>query len=316
MAIRKIIKDMSTTFHAYWREKKAAIAIMFAVMAPVVIGTAGMSVDYAQAFLVKQRLAQAIDAAALAATASSSDPAIVKQKVKQFFDVNYPPEKLGATFEPHVNVNGNLVEVTGTAIYTTVFVRIFGIDELDVEAETVVQKEVQGLEIVLVLDNTGSMNTNNNIAKLRTAACEFVEILYGTYDPELTDDCLDRYGSYVEAENEYVKVGIVPYATSVNVGPYGLGYDDAGSAYESQFLSNPQGLSFSNDADTDICILDEDDGTDVTDQSGPWNMYRWCRDNDDKCQEIAANCGRNLSAVKMNIMRLRQSLRSCINQQI
>jgi len=158
---------------------------------------------------------------------------------------------------------------------------VFGIDTLDVEAETVVQKEVQGLEIVMVLDNTGSMATNNNIAKLRTAACEFVEILYGTYDAEATEDCLDRYESYVTAENEYVKVGIVPYATSVNVGPYGLGYDDGGASYETAFLNNPQGLSFSNDADTNICIIEEDDGTDVTDHSGPWDMYRWCRRNSD-----------------------------------
>ena len=33
-------------------------------------------------------------------------------------------------------------------------------------------------------------------------------------------------------------------------------------------------------------------------------------------REIAASEGRSLSAVKMNLMRLRQSLRSCINQQL
>ena len=278
MAILKTIKNLNAALHSYMREQKAAIAILFALMAPVLIGSAGITIDYAQAYMIKQRLLQAIDAAALAATASSSDPDVVEQKVQEFFDVNYPPEKLGATFTPDVNVNGNLVEVTGYATYTTVFVRVFGIDELEVEAETVVQKEVKGLEIVLVLDNTGSMNTNNNIAKLRTAACEFIEILYGTYDADAADDCLDRYGSYVVAENEYVKVGIVPYATSVNVGPYGLGYDDDGNAYESAFLANPLGLTFSNDANTNICVLEEDDGTDVIDHSGDWYMYRWCRD--------------------------------------
>ena len=33
-------------------------------------------------------------------------------------------------------------------------------------------------------------------------------------------------------------------------------------------------------------------------------------------REIAANSGRSLSAVKMNLMRLRQSLRTCIKQQV
>lgn len=43
-----------------------AIAIMFALMAPVIVGSAGFALDYAMAYLVQQRLAQAIDASALA----------------------------------------------------------------------------------------------------------------------------------------------------------------------------------------------------------------------------------------------------------
>jgi len=272
------IKNTYTAFKVYLKETRAAIAILFALMAPIVIGAAGMAIDYSQAYLMKQRLSQAIDAAALAATASQTEEAGISNKVNQFFELNYPG--LG-TVVPVVDVNGNLVSVSVYATYYTVFAGVLGVPEIEVGAETVVQREVKGLEVVLVLDNTGSMATNNNIAKLRTAACEFVEILYGTYDPDSTIDCLDRYDNFVVAENDFVKVGVVPYATSVNVGPYGLGYDDAGSLYESQFLSNPQGLTFSNDADTNICILEEDDGTDVIDQSGPWNMYRWCRRNSD-----------------------------------
>lgn len=266
----------------YYRDTRAAIIVLFAIMAPLLIGSAGMALDYAQAYLVQQRLAQAIDAAALAAAAASSDPDAINQKVQDFFDVNYPEEKLGITFDPVVVINGSLVTVTGVATYETTFLTVLGIDAIDVGAETVVVREVKGLEVVLVLDNTGSMSTNNNIGKLRQAACEFVEILYGTYDPDaVEDDCLERYGAYVEAENEFVKIGLVPYATSVNVGPYGLGYDDEGDAYETAFMNNPTGLEFSNDSDTDLCITEDDDGTDVTDFAGPWDMYRWCRDEDD-----------------------------------
>jgi len=272
-----MIKVIQKSATAYVRNMVGAIAIMFAVMAPVVIGTAGMAVDYSQAYMVQQRLAQAIDAAALAATASSTDANVIEQRVRDFFNANYPESKLGATFVPQVTIEGNLVRVTGYAQYTTLFVHILGVDVIDVVADTTVQREVKGLEVVLVLDNTGSMATNNNIGKLRTATCEFIEILYGTYDADEAQDCLDRYGSFVTAENEFVKVGLVPYATSVNVGPYGLGYDDDGNSYDSSFLANPLGLSFSNDGDTDICILEEDDGTDVLDHAGPWYMYRWCR---------------------------------------
>ncbi|MFK7840516.1 MAG: pilus assembly protein TadG-related protein [Bdellovibrionales bacterium] len=286
MMMYRIFMKCITGLCDYLKSTKAAIGILFAVMAPVVIGSAGVAIDYSQAYLVKQRLSQAIDAAALAATASSNDPDVIEAKVKKFFDVNYPPEKLGATIDPTVYVDGNVVRVVGNASYTTLFIRIFNIDSIAVQADTEVQREVKGIEVVLVLDNTGSMATNNNIGKLRTAACEFVEILYGTYDGEGTEDCLDRYGDYVTASNDFVKVGIVPYATSVNVGPYGLGFDDGGVAYDDQFLSNPLDLTFSNDVNTDICVLEQDDGTDVLDHAGPWSMFRWCRDT----QTDAAEC--------------------------
>lgn len=276
-----MIKDAYKNMMKYYRNTRAAIVVLFALMAPLIIGSVGMALDFAQAYLVQQRLAQAIDAAALAGAAMSNDASVIEQKVEDFFEANYPPEKLGATFDPTVTVNGNEVTVTGRAQYSTFFLGVIGVDEIDVNAETVVQREVKGIEVVLVLDNTGSMGTNNNIGKLRTATCEFIEILYGTYDSEDTSDCLDRYGSSVVAENEFVKIGLVPFATSVNVGPYGLGYDDAGDDYGTAFLNNPLGLTFSNDGDTDVCAIEEDDGSDVQDQSGPWYMYRWCRDKDD-----------------------------------
>ena len=53
----------------YVRDTSAAIIILFAIMVPMLVGSAGMALDFAQAYLVKQRLSQAIDAAALAATA-------------------------------------------------------------------------------------------------------------------------------------------------------------------------------------------------------------------------------------------------------
>ncbi|MGH1398072.1 MAG: pilus assembly protein TadG-related protein [Alphaproteobacteria bacterium] len=265
----------------YLGNTSAAIAIVAALAMPLVIGVSGAAVDYAHVYLVQQRLAQAIDAAALAATASSSEADVIKQKVKDFFAANYSEEKIGTTFDPVVEVIGGEVSVSATARYDTFFLDIFNVDTIDVYAQTVVVREIKGLEVVLVLDNTGSMGTNNNIGKLRTASCEFVEILYGTYDSEDVQDCLDRYGDFVVPKNEHVKVGLVPYSTSVNVGPYGLGYDDDGAVYDTAFMSNPIGASFSNDGDTDLCIIEGDDGSDVSDHTGPWSMYRWCRDAGD-----------------------------------
>ncbi len=264
----------------YIRCSSATIAVSFALMAPVVIGSAGMALDFAQAYLVQQRLAQAIDASALAAAASETSQAGIQAKVDSFFEANYPEEKLGAAFDPVVSVIGSEVTVTGVARYNTFFLALIGIEQIDVEAETTVVREVQGLEVVMVLDNTGSMNSNNNIQALRDAATSFTEILF------------DR-----TSNPEYVKIGMVPYSSSVNVGLYGLGLDPAGGVYADGdvFVDLPAGTTYTNNVWTQNqsewrgCVLAYNEGgydagstvndpypNDARDSYvGPWDPYRF-----------------------------------------
>lgn len=213
----------------YIRDLGGAIIVAFAVMAPIVIGAAGMALDYSRAYLVQQRLAHAIDAAALAAASSSTDEALIRQKILDFFEKNYPPEKLGITFDPVVTVNGHEVHVTGNADYNTLFLKLIGIYQIDVDAETTVQREIRGLEVVLVLDNTGSMDTSKNIRALKTGAQNFINILF------------DR-----AQEPEDIKIGLVPYSNSVRVGRYGIGKNPDGSNYDGgqTFVTLPTGINY------------------------------------------------------------------------
>tara|TARA_B100001989_G_scaffold246955_1_gene218525 strand:- start:1472 stop:2872 length:1401 start_codon:yes stop_codon:yes gene_type:complete len=280
-----IIEKTKNLIRTFVRDKTATIAIMFGIMAPVLIGVAGMSLDYSQAYLVKQRLAQALDAAALAGAAASTEEAEIEQRVLDFFHANYPPEKLGIEYTPSVQVVGDEVRVGGSARYETTFLRVIGVDFIDVSAETTVVREVQGIEVVLVMDNTGSMSTNNNIGALRNAASNFVYIMYGIdpddgalADPSSLDDMATR-------DRDYIKIGLVPYSTSVNVGPYGLGEDRNGDYYGEAFVNNPHDLSYTDYYNTSTnwfgCVLAHDYPADTTDHEGPWDMYRYCRDEDD-----------------------------------
>lgn len=272
---------MWSNIRNYWFETSGAIALMFGLMVPILVGVAGVSLDYSQAFLVKQRLAQALDAAALAAAASSTDEAAITQKVKDFFEANYPPDRLGVTFEPVVQVIGDEIIVSGTAYYNTTFLSVLGIDVINVDAETTVLREVQGIEVVLVMDNTGSMNSNNNIAALRAAASNFVYIMHGidtdegeAADPSLLDSMATR-------DSEFIKIGLVPYSSSVNVGPYGLGEDKDGNYYSTPFVNNPHDIPYTTtywSEDWLGCVLAHDYPDDTLDHEGPWDMYRYCRD--------------------------------------
>ncbi len=268
---------------SYCCDKTASMAVMFGIMAPILIGVAGMSLDYSQAYLVKQRLAQALDSAALAAVASEQGEAAIRQKVLDFFEANYPVSELGVTFDPIVSVAGDEVTVTGYAQYHTLFLRVIGIDVLDVSAETTVVREVQGIEVVLVMDNTGSMSTNNNIQALRNAASNFVYIMYGIDVDAGAAASVDSLDSMATRDKSLIKVGMVPYSTSVNVGPYGLGKDLYGDYYGEPFVNNPDNLSYTTNANSNNwfgCVLADDYPGDTIDQEGPWDMYRYCKDDD------------------------------------
>ncbi len=261
-----------------------AIAAAFGLLIPVVVSATGVFIDMSQGYLVRARLASALDAAALAAAATGSDDeAFLEQRVEDFVEANYPSDKIGTNILVTTILNGDELTVSASAELNTSFMRIFGFDFLDVAASTTVQREVRGLEVVMVLDNTGSMATNDNIGTLRTATESFVTILFESVsDPEL------------------VKVGLVPYASSVNVGPYGLGMDLDSDSYGEPFVIPPEDDIYASydsslnpltgddygidedDLEYDLslkgqwhgCVLAEEYTLDTEDHAGPWEMYR------------------------------------------
>lgn len=277
----KILIDKIDT---YLRHQSGVIAVAFGLMIPVVVGAVGLSVDISQAYLVKARLASALDAAALAAAASGSDDeGVIQDKVDAFMEANYPEGRIGTKVAVDVSLDGDELTVTATARLNTSFMKVFGYETVDVDAETIVQREVRGLEVVMVLDNTGSMSTDNNIGTLKTATTNFIEILFESVeDPEL------------------VKVGLVPYSSSVNVGPYGLGYDYEDDDYGDPFVVPPEDDEYAgyynglnqytgnyygideDDLEYDTsrkgqwhgCVLAEEHPLDTEDHEGPWEMYR------------------------------------------
>ena len=100
----------------------------------------------------------------------------------------------------------------------TYFMRVFGHDQMNVSARTVIERQTTGMELALVMDNTGSMwnsDTATNLAgtpfaAMRDAALNLVDIIYGEED-----------------ELDNVWVSLVPYVAAVNIGPTRTGWLDA-----------------------------------------------------------------------------------------
>lgn len=298
----------------YFKNKAGAAAIVFGMIVPVVLCAMGLSVDVAQAYLVRERLTHALDAAALAAAASASDdPHEIEQKVLDFMDANYPDEKIGRTMTVEVTPGVDTLAVNATARLDTSFMKVFGYKTVDVSVETEIKREVKAIEVALVMDVTGSMSTNNNIGALRTAATNFVNTMF------------DR-----TQDHEYIKIGLVPFSTSVNVGRYGLGRNPDGSYYDTPFVSNPRNIEYydpfgpntnttANKRKWKGCIRENGYPDDSEDHQGPWSMYRYCRNNSDSvvCDTNNANNDANYVCPRASILPLtndKQALLNTINQ--
>ena len=191
-----------------WDERGAHSVFLAMALIPLV-GFAGIAVDTARGYTLKNRLTSSLDAAGLAAgrvffsTGATSD-AIA------FFRANIPADFMGATVPDPVVIKDDAagtVTLTVTATLPTSFMRIFSVDQIQVSGRTVIQRENRGLELVMVLDNTGSMRHSpsaggqKKIYSLRDAANQLVDILYGSNETV-----------------ENLSVGLMPYVTQVNVG--------------------------------------------------------------------------------------------------
>jgi len=143
------------------------------------------------------------------------------------------------------------VEVIATAKVPTSFMQVLNIGSMTVTARAVVNRQVRGLELALVMDNTGSMRSGGKMDAMKDAAAELIDILYGERE---------------EVEDFYVS--LVPYAAMVNVGnqreAWLQGYNPAGFGATSW-----KGCV---EARIDVAGLDS---SDLPPSDGLWNPALW-----------------------------------------
>jgi len=171
---------------------------------PLVIAL-GVAVDGARGYLLQSKLSYAIDAAGLAG-GRAFDTDLREEDILMFFAANFPPGYMASVIaggEPSIvfDEDNNTITIEATATTPTRLMNIAGIPDITVSARTVIQRESPGMELVMVMDNTGSMRSSGKIDAMKDAATSLVNILYG--DRETVD------GFWV---------GLVPYSAMVNVG--------------------------------------------------------------------------------------------------
>lgn len=187
-------------------DERGVVLILFTLMAvPVLLGVA-VAIDYGQTLVVKRQLAAAVDAAALTvAQMPSLDDTAAKAKAESYIKAHYPDAAIGTLKTFTVVRDKTGVQVSATAELDTTFLTFVGYDKLAVTVDGTALLKQTKMEVVLVLDNTGSMNdyagSSRKIDALKSASNTLVDILFGQ-----------------ETESPYIKFGLVPFANAVNIG--------------------------------------------------------------------------------------------------
>jgi len=241
---------MSALVRAFFGAKRGSVAIVAALMIIPLLGFTAVAVDGTRAWLVYSRMSAALDAAALAGARNLNLEAVRRdQEAAAMFWTNLGVREAGwtpgtaigrgwrsfldarITVEAPIKVDERTFEVRASAELPTTFARIFAFNSFTMSASAQARRAELGMEIALVLDITGSMDTNcttpsnrtvancgvtavprapgqtitalnNNLDLLRVAAADLVNILFG--NAERLDNLF---------------VSLVPYASTVNIGP-------------------------------------------------------------------------------------------------
>lgn len=192
------------TLQRFAQDRRGMVAAITAMLVIPLVLAIGLAVDTSRMFLVRAKLSQAVDAAALAA-GQAVDLASVTADAQRIFAVNYPDSYMGAGVDqPEVNYDEDTgtVEVVARTELPTMFMRLANVDTLDVEARALVVREQTGLELALVLDMTTSMTQpSSKLTALKQAAKDLIDIIYGPNDV-----------------GEDLYVSIVPFSTRVKIG--------------------------------------------------------------------------------------------------
>jgi Flp pilus assembly protein TadG len=138
------------------------LAIVAAALIPIAAMIGG-GLDLSRAYLAKTRLQQACDAGVLAGRRTMAAGSVmndtIRGEVRKFVDFNYPANYLGSaafTALPTIGANDQIDLSLSTSVPTAIMT-LFGKDSISVSVSCSARNDYSNIDIVLVLDTTGSM---------------------------------------------------------------------------------------------------------------------------------------------------------------
>lgn len=218
------------------RDESGVFAVIFGVMAIVLIALGGAVVDYVTLEQTKSRAQTALDAAALALQPRILEPGFnaAGAEILRGLAEDIMIERIGdSRVTASIPADGVVTNVEDGSLYfrasfsmPTTFVALVGVPRLGAQVQSEATRRKLSMEIVFVLDNSGSMKetgagtngTRQRMQFLKDAAnCATFIMFYKNVvnAPGNSDTCIQAPGAPLLDD---VKLGVVPFTMFVNVG--------------------------------------------------------------------------------------------------
>ena len=187
-------------------DERGVVLIKVAIVLLPLLTAVGVALDVSRITLAKQKLTDAVDAAGVAVgrhpELSADDATTLAQSFVQTY---YPSSLYGDLLGVTVVAASKQVDVTGKARVPMMLLPILGYNSVDITVSSMVLRQLRKIEVVMVLDNSGSMG-GTRMTALKTSANTLVGALFGS-----------------ETTSSFVKIGLVPFTAAVNVGAGNIG---------------------------------------------------------------------------------------------
>ncbi len=204
----KLVSDLYNKAASFKKDENGSILPLTAVLLTTLALAGGAAVDYSRYSSAKNVMNTALDAAILDAGVRLGSGQPIDQKFEDDFNAFFNANIAGrGGFTDNYEIVSftadavtGKVSATAAASVDTTLMRIGGLDEMNISTVSTGVFEQNDTEVTIMLDVTGSM-AGSKIRALRSAATEAVDILL----PQ-------------GRNTRSTRVGLVPYASSINVG--------------------------------------------------------------------------------------------------
>lgn len=207
-----LIKRCGPALRSLLADQRGNMMFLTAAAVVPILGLVGSGVDIGRAYMAELRLQQACDAGVLAGrramTGSTYDSAAIAEANKMF-NFNFPTGTYNSNTIAFTSQTSGASSVSGTATaqLPSTIMKIFDVNNFNLSVNCAAKLEISNVDMMMVLDVTGSMTTVNSgdsmsrMAGLKQASMSF-------FDTMTTADIGDGR----------LRFGVVPYSSSANVG--------------------------------------------------------------------------------------------------